>query len=176
MNIKYTPYLSFYKKERNYVWNRDSQPDALPQFTITDDINQAQLFDTREAAMKAMRKHLLGLCPKKLIDEQGILIAHETHLGCKFTEENQDVRLDVTLFDVTVVAKKKPRSKRENIKEESNLLRQHYIKELLKYSIYEEAWLQKQSLSNLKWMRENYWKRYFAEDPKESELKLGVQS
>ncbi len=170
MNIKYTPYLTFYKNERNYVWNRDLQPDALPQFTITHDINQAQLFDTREDAMKAMRKFLYTLCPKKLITQEGILIAQETHLGYVFIEENEEVRLDVSLFDVKVVPKKKPRASRRKQAEESKALREYYISELMKYCIYEEEWLTKQSLSDLKWLKENYWKRHFTEEPKEPVL------
>lgn len=106
MKIKYTPYLNFYQDNINYVWNRDLQPDALPQFTITSDINEAKLYDTKEAAVKAMKKFLYPLCPKNLIQKEGIMVAQETHLGVIFTEENQDVLLDVTLFDVIVVPRK----------------------------------------------------------------------
>ena len=167
MNIKYTPYLNFYENQRNYVWNRDLQPDALSQFTITHNINEAQLFNTREAAMKAMRKHLYSLCPKRLIKQEGIMIARETHLGIVFTEENQDVRLDVTLFDVTIVPKKIRKQKRISDSEESTLAREYYINELIKYSIYDESWLRKQTLNDLRWMKENYWKRHFIEEPKD---------
>jgi hypothetical protein len=172
MNIKYTPYLVFYKEERNYVWNRDLQPDASTQFTITHDIDQAQLFDTREDAMKALRKFLYTLCPKKLITQEGILIAQETHLGYVFIEENEDVRLDVSLFDVKVIPKKKHRKSNKKHVNESKALREYYIGELMKYCIYEEEWLTKQSLSDLRWLKENYWKRHFVEDPKEPVLGL----
>lgn len=171
MNTMYTPYLIFYKDKRNYVWNRSYKPDASVQYTITDDINQAMLYETREAAMKAMKKHLHPLCPKKLIDKQGIMIAHKTHLGWKFTEETENVRLDVILFDVTVVHKKIKKTKSISDQQESELTREWYIQELIKYTIYDEEWLRKRKLDELRWLRDNYWKRHFAEDPTHPEDK-----